>query len=131
MITLEHVALEYTPGTPVLRDVSFELKPGSFHFLTGASGAGKSTLLSLLSMQLRASSGNMFMFGDNVTYLARELLPKYRRRSGIVLQDYRLLDHLTIADNVGLPLKVAGESPQLIQEKVSELLEWIGLKDAY
>lgn len=131
MITLEHVALEYMPGIPVLKDVSFELPARSFHFLTGASGAGKSTLLSLLSLQLRATSGNMFMFGDNVTYLAREHLPKYRRKIGLVLQDYRLLDHLTIAENVGLPLKVAGQSPRMIEEKTTELLDWIGLKEYY
>lgn len=129
MITFEHVAMEYMPGQPILRDVSLELEPGSFHFLTGPSGAGKSSLLSLLWLQHRASHGNIHMFGQNITHLPREEFPKFRRRVGIVLQDYRLLEHLTIAQNVGLPLKVAGESQKDIDAKVSELLEWIGLSE--
>mgnify|MGYP002780979231 CR=1 FL=1 len=131
MIVLKHVAMGYLPGRDILRDVSLELKPGSFHFLTGASGAGKSTLLSLLSLQQRASRGVVQMFGDDVTWMPREQFPRIRRRVGIVLQDYRLLDHLTIAENVGLPLKVAGEEPQEIADKVRELLEWIGLTEYY
>jgi cell division transport system ATP-binding protein len=129
MIVLKHVAMGYLPGRDILRDVSLELKPGSFHFLTGASGVGKSTLLSLLSLQQRASRGTVRMFGEDVTWMPREQLPRVRRRVGIVLQDYRLLDHLTIAENVALPLKVAGEPDYQIDEKVKELLEWVGLTD--
>jgi cell division transport system ATP-binding protein len=131
MITLEHVALEYVPGNPVLKDVSLSLAPGSFHFLTGASGAGKSTLLSLLSLQQRATRGNVFMFGEDLTFKDRSILPAYRKRIGIVLQDYRLLNHLTVAENVALPLKIAGESLSEMESKVAELLEWVGLKDYY
>lgn len=129
MLTLEHVGMEYEPGHAILKDVSFDLAPGSFHFLTGPSGAGKSTLLSLLWLQQRVSSGHIYMFGEDVANLARAQLPRFRRRIGIVLQDYRLLDHLTIAQNVGLPLKVAGESPEEMEAKVRELLEWIGLSE--
>lgn len=131
MITLEHVAMEYTPGHEILADVSMELEPGSFHFLTGPSGAGKSTLLSLLWLQQRASKGLIYMFDEDITHMPREELPRLRRRIGIVLQDYRLLDHLTVGENVGLPLKVAGETPQQIEDKVKELLSWIGLADYY
>ena len=131
MITLEHVAKEYLPGQEVLSDISMELPAGSFHFLTGPSGAGKSTLLSLLWLEYRATRGRIFMFGEDITHVEREDLPRLRRRIGIVLQDYRLLEHLTIAQNVGLPLKVAGETPQVIEEKVRELLSWIGLEDYY
>ena len=131
LITLEHVALEYTPDSPVLKDISFNLAPGSFHFLTGASGAGKSTLLSLLSLRLRASRGNLFMFGEDLTYLDRGKLPEYRRRIGIVQQDYGLLEHLTVAENVALPLKIAGERMVDMEPKVRELLEWVELGDYY
>lgn len=127
MIALEHVMMEYLPGQAILKDVSLELRRGSFHFLTGPSGAGKSTLLSLLSLQQRATGGHIHMFGEEITGLPREALPKLRRRIGVVLQDYRLLDHLTIAGNVGLPLKVAGEEPWETENKVRELLEWVGL----
>lgn len=129
MIALEHIGLEYIPGQKILRDISLELKPKSFHFLAGPSGVGKSSLLSLLWLQRRATSGHIHMFGEDVTYKSRDELPRLRRRIGIVLQDYRLLDHLTIAENVGLPLKVAGESKKEMTEKVDELLEWIGLED--
>lgn len=129
MITLEHIAMEYMPGQPILKDVSLTLERGSFHFLTGASGAGKSTLLSLLSLQGRATHGKFHMFGENVTNMTRADLPKLRRRIGIVLQDYRLLDHLTVLENVSLPLKVAGESDEEITPKALELLEWIGLSE--
>ncbi len=129
MIVLKHVAMGYLPGRDILRDVSLELRPGSFHFLTGSSGAGKSTLLSLLSLQQRASRGVVSMFDEDVTWMPREQLPRFRRRIGIVLQDYRLLDHLTIAQNVALPLKVAGESQNDINDKVRELLDWIGLTE--
>jgi cell division transport system ATP-binding protein len=129
MITLEHVAMEYLPGQEVLNDISMTLDAGSFHFLTGPSGSGKSSLLSLLWLQRRAAHGHIHMFGEEVTHLPREELPRLRRRVGIVLQDYRLLDHLTVAENVALPLKVAGESQADIARKVGELLEWIGLMD--
>ena len=131
MITLEHVAVEYTPDTPILKDVSFHLAPGSFHFLTGASGAGKSTLLSLLSLRLRAVRGNVQMFGEDVTFMARDLLPAHRRRIGIVQQDYGLLEHLTVAENVALPLKIAGERGADMEPKVRELLEWVELSKYY
>jgi len=131
MIALEHVGMEYMPGQQILRDVSLELEPRSFHFLAGPSGVGKSSLLSLLWLQRRATSGSIHMFGENVTNKPREELPKLRRRIGIVLQDYRLLDHLTIAENVGLPLKVSGETKQQMDAKVKELLEWFGLSECY
>lgn len=129
MITLEHVAMEYLPGQTILADVSMHLEPNSFHFLTGPSGTGKSTLLSLLSFQHRATKGRIEMFGEEVTHMPREELPRLRRKVGIVLQDYRLLDHMTVAENVGLPLRVAGETQGVVAEKVKELLEWVGLKD--
>ncbi|NBO18687.1 MAG: cell division ATP-binding protein FtsE [Proteobacteria bacterium] len=129
MITLEHVAMEYLPGQKILTDVSMTLERNSFHFLTGPSGTGKSTLLSLLSFQHRATAGRISMFGQDVTHVERPDLPKLRRRVGIVLQDYRLLDHMTVAENVALPLKVAGEKQDVIDDKVQELLEWVGLKE--
>lgn len=129
MIILEQVGMEYTRGQPILKDISLNLARGSFHFLTGASGAGKSTLLSVLSLQSRATKGSVRMFGENVTVMKRDALPHLRRRIGIVLQDYRLLEHLTVAENVALPLKVMGESDKTITPKVLELLEWIGLSE--
>jgi len=129
MIVLEHVAMEYPNGGEVLHDVSMRLEQGSFHFLAGPSGVGKSSLLSLLWLERRASRGNIHLFGENVTCVPRQDLPRFRRRVGIVLQDYRLLNHMTVAENVGLPLKVMGDPQDEIDAKVEELLQWIGLAD--
>jgi cell division transport system ATP-binding protein len=128
LVAFQHVGMEYLPGRPVLRDVSLNLAKGSFHFLTGPSGAGKSSLLSLLSLQRRASGGMLMMFGKNITAMPREELPPLRRRVGLVLQDYGLLPHLTIAQNVALPLKIAGEPQKQIDDKVRELLDWVELE---
>lgn len=129
MITFSHVAFAYDADRPVLEDVSMELKRGSFHFLTGPSGAGKTSLLSLLSLQLKPTRGIVHMFGHNITRMPRHSLPLLRRKVGLVSQDFRLLNHLTVAENIGLPLKIAGESAAKTKAKVHELLEWIGLKE--
>lgn len=128
MIRCTNVTMEYVPGKPVIDDVSLHLEQGSFTFLMGHSGAGKSTLLSLLSLAARPSSGSIQLFGQEVTMLRHHQLPLLRRRIGAVFQDYELLNHLSVAENVALPLKVMGESRKQIEAKVHELLSWIGLE---
>ncbi len=128
MITCYNLSLEYTPGHKVLRDISLKIPQGSFHFLTGPSGAGKSTLLNILSLAMQPTQGRLALFGKDVTYLGREELPELRRKIGTVFQDYKLLNHLTVAENIGLPLKVIGEPQHEINDKVDELLEWIGMR---
>lgn len=121
------MSLEYVAGKPVLRQVNLHLEAGSFTFVSGASGAGKSSLLSLLSLSLKPTGGSVELFGADVTDLPRAELPAMRRRIGTVFQDFQLLNHLSVAENVGLPLKIMGESAADINEKVRELLAWIGL----
>ncbi len=128
VIECENVSMRYANGREVLHGVDFEVEQGGFYFLSGASGAGKSSLLRLLALSHAPTKGNIRLFGDNVTRVARSKYPLVRRRIGTVFQDFRLLDHLTIEENVGLPLKIAGESPSLIRQKVAELLNWIGLE---
>lgn len=129
MISLDHVSKSYQPGQDVLKDATFTLPRGSFTFLSGPSGSGKTTLLSLLALTQRPTRGRLSMLGKDVTRLPRDSLPRLRRRIGMVSQDYKLLSHLTVAENVGLPLKVAGEGERDIAPKVAEMLEWVGLKD--
>lgn len=129
MIIAENLGMSYRDGPSIFRNVSFRLKPGSFHFLAGASGSGKTTLLKILSLTLRPTEGTLSLNGDDLTAAAREELPALRQRIGFVAQDFRLLDHLTVEENVGLPLKIAGEEKQAIHEKVTEMLEWVGLKE--
>lgn len=127
MIRCQNMSLEYIAGKPVLRQVNLHLEAGSFTFVSGASGAGKSSLLSLLALSLKPTQGHIELFGEDVTDLPRAALPAMRRRIGTVFQDFQLLNHLTVAENVGLPLKIMGESSAEIEEKVKELLAWIGL----
>lgn len=127
MIRCHNMSLEYLAGKPVLKHLNLHLEPGSFTFIAGASGAGKSSLLSLLSLSLKPTAGTLHLFGQDVTELTRDELPLARRKIGTVFQDYQLLNHLTVAENVALPLKIIGETPDMIEEKVKELLAWIGL----
>ncbi|WP_288901778.1 cell division ATP-binding protein FtsE [uncultured Sneathiella sp.] len=127
MVRFENVGMRYGLGPEVLRDISFHLRPGSFHFLTGPTGAGKSSLLKLLALSHRPSRGLITLFNKEVSSLARDDLPSMRRKIGVVYQDFRLLDHLSALENVALPLKIAGAKNDQIYQHVAELLEWVGL----
>lgn len=127
MIRFENVGLRYGTGAEVLRDISFTLTPGSFHFLTGASGAGKSSLLKLMYLAARPSRGLITLLGRDVARLRRSEMPDLRRQIGVVFQDFHLLDHLSVLDNVALPLRMAGESEAAVVEHCTELLTWVGL----
>lgn len=119
--------MRYGVAPEVLRDISFSLEAGSFHFITGASGAGKSTLLRLLYLAHRPSRGLITMFQHDLATADRTTLTALRRKIGIVFQDFRLLDHMTLRENVALPLKIDGLSGAEIESPVEELLDWIGL----
>lgn len=127
IVSFDNIGLRYGTDTEVLRDVSFTLFPGSFYFLTGASGAGKTSLLKLLYLAQRPSRGVVKMFGKDMITLPRSELPAYRRRIGVVFQDFRLVEHMTAFDNVALPLRVAGVRETDLQRPVTEMLEWVGL----
>jgi cell division transport system ATP-binding protein len=129
IVRFEGVGLRYGRAPEVLRDLSFELDAGSFHFLTGASGAGKSSLLRLIDLALRPSRGLIHLFGHDVATLRRGELPFMRRRIGVVFQDKRLLEHLNAFDNVALPLRLAGRRPKDYRADVTELLTWVGLNE--
>lgn len=127
MMRLDNVSVGYTTEQEVLRSVSLHLEHGGFYFLTGPSGAGKSTLLRVLGLTLPATRGDVHFFGENIRQLPHDKMPALRRKIGMVFQDYHLLNHLTVSENVALPLKISGESPAQIHTKVQELLEWVGL----
>ena len=99
MIRLDQVSLSYEKGPEVLKDVNLHLPEGSFHFLTGPSGAGKTSLLKLIFLAHRASAGRVHLMGQDVAALSRRQLAKARRQIGVVFQDFRLIDHLSIYDN--------------------------------
>ncbi|MCB1491661.1 MAG: cell division ATP-binding protein FtsE [Rhodobiaceae bacterium] len=127
MVRFENVGLRYGMGSEVLSDISFELEPGSFHFLTGPSGAGKTSLLRLILMSMLPTRGLVSIFDHDVSTMHRRDLAELRSRVGIVFQEFRLLDHLTTFENVALPLRVTGQPFREYREDVTELLKWVGL----
>jgi cell division transport system ATP-binding protein len=129
IVQFENVGLRYGMGAETLSDVSFSLEPGRFYFLTGASGAGKTSLLKLLYLAQRPSRGVIRLFGEDVVTLARGRLPGFRRRIGVVFQDFRLVPHLSVYDNVALPLRVAGVEEEALDTPVREMLAWVGLAE--
>jgi cell division transport system ATP-binding protein len=127
IVQFENVGLRYGTGDETLSDVSFTLGSGAFYFLTGASGAGKTSLLRLLYLAQRPSRGIIRLFGEDMVLLPRDRLPGFRRRIGVVFQDFRLVPHLSVADNVALPLRVAGVPEADVVQPVREMLAWVGL----
>ncbi|HEY0599392.1 cell division ATP-binding protein FtsE [Brevundimonas sp.] len=128
-VRLSGVGFGYADGPRVLRDVNLILTAGSFHFLTGPSGAGKSTLLKLLTLAERPTAGRLELFGEDAVEALRPALPGFRRRMGVVFQDFRLLDHLSAFENVALPLRLAGAKRETYAADVEEMLDWVGLGD--
>jgi len=129
MIRFDNVGMRYGLGDEVLKDLSFEIEPGSFQFLTGPSGAGKTSLLRLLFMALKPTRGLISIFGKDAASLTKDEFPAIRRRVGIVFQDFRLLTHLTLYENVALPLRVRGHEEASYRRDVIELLKWVGLAE--
>ena len=129
MVRFENVGLRYGEGPEVLRDISFEISPQSFQFLTGPSGAGKTTLMRLMLLSLKPTRGMISLFQKDASRLGKDAITALRRRVGVVFQDFRLLDHLTTYENVALPLRVKGRDESSYRSEVVELLRWVGLGD--
>jgi len=127
VVHFENVGVRYGLGPEVLRDLTFSIEPHSFQFLSGPSGAGKTTLLRLILMSVRPTRGVMTLFGEEVSRIDQRRLADLRRRMGVVFQDFRLLDHLTLYENVALPLRVQEREEASYRAEVTELLAWVGL----
>lgn len=126
-ISFANVAAKYD-GTPeILTDVSFNISGGAFYFLSGASGAGKTTLLRLIYQLHKPCAGQIKLFGVPINELTRDEMTKLRQKMAIVFQEYSLLSHLTVFDNVALPLRVRGVSETKIKKLVMKVLDWVGL----
>lgn len=128
MIELQGVEYGYGSGV-LLRDVSLHLAPGSFHFLTGPSGAGKTTLLKLCYLDLMATSGQVTIFGQEARRLDRDGIALARQRIGVVHQDCQFIDHLSVVDNIALPLTVSGRDDAARRKDIVDLLAWTGLTE--
>jgi cell division transport system ATP-binding protein len=129
VISFHGVGKTYPNGTVALRDVDLAIYQKDFVFLVGASGAGKSTLVRLLIREEVASSGRIFVDGQEITRMPRRRLPKLRRKFGIVFQDFKLLPRSTVAQNVAFALQVTKPGQRHLKEKVEEALWIVGLED--
>ncbi|MGH7861262.1 MAG: cell division ATP-binding protein FtsE [Candidatus Dormibacteraceae bacterium] len=129
VVSLQHVWKRYPNGTEALRDVDLQIPDGDFVFLVGSSGAGKSSLIRLLIREEKATSGKIFVHGEELGRLRRRRLPGFRRKVGLVFQDFKLLPRLTAFENVAFALRVIGDSSGQIKTKVESALGTVGLDD--
>jgi cell division transport system ATP-binding protein len=135
MVRFDHVWLKYrrtslttaNASADVLRDLSFEVPDGGFRWLTGPSGAGKTSVLKLMYMAEHPSAGRIELLGTNPAKIIRRDAALLRRRIGVVYQDFRLLGHLSVYDNVALPMRLARRNEIQIRADATELLRWVGL----
>jgi cell division transport system ATP-binding protein len=129
MISLQHVTKVYKNSVTALEDVSVDVEKGEFVFVVGASGSGKSTLIRLLLKEEEATKGDVFVAGKNLEKLTNWKVPYLRRNIGTVFQDYKLLIDKTVFENVGFALEVIGKPKHVIDQRVPEILEYVGLGD--
>jgi len=127
ILSFHNVGYNHGGGPELLHDVSFSLQPGTLTFLIGPTGSGKSTVLRLCSGREKPSRGNIFALGLNVGESRVAELAALRKRIGAVFQDLLLVDHLSVFDNVALPLRLAGHSVSAYGKDIQELLSWAGL----
>ena len=129
MISLQHVTKVYKNSVLALEDVSVDVEKGEFVFVVGASGSGKSTLIRLLLKEEEATKGDVYVAGKNLEKLTNWKVPYLRRNIGTVFQDYKLLIDKTVFENVGFALEVIGKPKHVIDQRVPEILDYVGLGD--
>lgn len=128
MIELQHVS-KYYGDTKVLEDVNLTVQAGEFVSLVGQSGVGKSTLIKLITREEMPSGGRIYIAGRDISELSRSELPLYRRKIGIIFQDFRLLSQKTVYENIAYALEVCGTPSAEIKKRVPKILELVGLQD--
>ncbi len=129
MIELKNVIKTYSNGTTALNGISLNIDEGEFVFIVGASGAGKSTLLKLLLREEKVTSGSIVVDETDLTKLSYLKTPYYRRKLGVVFQDFRLLPNKTIYENVAFAMQIIGTPTRKIKKRVPALLRTVGLSD--
>lgn len=128
MIQFTNVSKVYNNGTEALHDINLNVKKGEFVFIVGSSGAGKSTFLKLITCEERPSAGEILLDGMEISRIRKGKIPYVRRKMGMVFQDFRLIDHMTVYDNVAFAMRVVGASPRSIRKRVPYILSLVGLQ---
>ena len=129
MIEFQNVSKTYPNGTHALYDVTLNIDKGEFVFIVGASGAGKSTFLKLIMHEETPTSGEIIINGNKLSKLRRRDVPYLRRHMGIVFQDFRLIEKMTVFDNVAFAMRAVGENTATIKKRVPYVLNLVGLAD--
>ncbi|MCD8028845.1 MAG: cell division ATP-binding protein FtsE [Erysipelotrichaceae bacterium] len=129
MIKLENVTKVYKTGIRAINNINVNIEPGEFVYVIGSTGAGKSTFIKLLYREEKATSGRVIVAGQDVSKIKNRKVPYFRRKIGVVFQDYRLLPKKTIFENVAYTLEVTDTPKAEIRKKVRRTLELVGLED--
>ncbi len=131
VITFDHVTKIYAaqPSKPALEDISLHIFPGEFVFLVGHSGSGKSTFIKLLTREIKATQGHIYVADEDLTTMRNWRVPYLRRNIGCVFQDFKLLPNKTVFENVAFALEVIGKSRHVIRTQVPEVVRLVGLQD--
>ena len=128
MIEFSNVTKSYSVGTKALRGVSMQIEDGEFVFLTGPSGSGKSTIIKLITGELKPTSGYVHVNGYSLERIRKREIPYLRRTVGVVYQDFRLIENMTVYDNVAFAMRVVGSGTAEIRARVPYVLNLVGLE---
>ena len=128
MIEFRNVSKVYNNGTEALHNINLKVEKGEFVFIVGSSGAGKSTFLKLITCEERPNEGQVLIDGQDISHIRKGKIPYVRRKMGLVFQDFRLIDHMTVYDNVAFAMRVVGASPKAIKKRVPYILGLVGLQ---
>ena len=131
IVSFKNVSMAYEGCPNIFDNISFDLEPGSYHFLTGASGAGKSTFIRLMDLGHRNFHGQIKLFGRDISQIKPYEVPYFRQKIGVVFQNFNLLDHLSALDNVSLPLRVRGMNSKECRARAIDILNWVDLQDKH
>lgn len=128
MIEFRNVSKVYNNGTEALHNINLKVEKGEFVFIVGSSGAGKSTFLKLITCEEHPNEGQVLIDGQDISHIRKGKIPYVRRKMGLVFQDFRLIDHMTVYDNVAFAMRVVGASPKAIKKRVPYILGLVGLQ---
>jgi len=127
MIKLHRITKYYENKIPAINDINLSIRKGEFVFITGPSGAGKSTLIKLIFSSEQPNTGEIVVNNENITRMSSKEIPYFRRKVGVVFQDFKIIQNRSVYDNVAFPLDIIGTRRKLVKKKVWQVLKWVGL----